>query len=77
MFIIQWHGSANHGSANYEILDLGLAPYVLYDVKYIDLVSLAPFPSQLITVINENGVQATAGFEMCFAMHTPKTSALS
>ena len=26
-------------------LDLSRAPYVLYGVKYIDLVSLAPFPS--------------------------------
>ena len=25
-------------------LDLGRAPYVFYGVKYIDLVSLAPFP---------------------------------
>ena len=30
-------------------LDLGRAPYVLYGVKYIDLVSLAPFSGQWLT----------------------------
>ena len=27
-------------------------------------------------IINQTGLQATSGFEMCFATHAPKTSAL-
>ena len=34
------------GGASGPHLDLDRAPYVLYGVKYIDLVSLAPFPGR-------------------------------
>ena len=37
---------------NCRHLDLSRAPYVVYGVKYIDLVSLAPFPGQLLVSIN-------------------------
>ena len=35
------------GGASDPHLDLGCAPYVLYGVKYIDLVSLAPFSGSI------------------------------
>ena len=45
-------------------LDLGRAPYVLYGVKYIDLVSLAPFSGQMVqTTKEEDGT-----VPLCFAV---------
>ena len=44
-----WHG-------NLKLLDLGPATYVLYGVKYIDLVSLdgaVQFPSNLCPILTE------------------------
>ena len=36
-----------YATASGPHLDLDRAPYVLYSVKYIDLVSLAPFPGRV------------------------------
>ena len=62
--------SKQDGPVNLKLLDLSLAPYGLYGVKYIDLVSLGaarpvnlkfyhrPFVSKFL--------QAKSGFGMCF-----------
>jgi hypothetical protein len=41
------------------------------------IVSADPLLARQSQIMNQNGVQATSGFEMCFAVHTPETSALS
>ena len=57
------------GPVNLKLLDLGRAPYVLYGVKYIDLVSLdgarpVNLKSYTAPPFFQNG--AKSGFEMCF-----------
>ena len=62
------------GPSNLKLLDLSRAPYVLYGVEYIDLVSLdgaQPVKSHILILVHrapffENGLQAKSGFEMCF-----------
>ena len=49
-------------------LDLIRAPYVLYGVKYIGLVSLATPPASESPIMNQN--DASSGFEICFAPST-------
>ena len=39
------------GPVNLKLLDLIRAPYVLYGVKYIDLVSLAPFSGRVLVPV--------------------------